>query len=331
MRRTRRPTANTTRGLSASLPPEVTRSSTSPPMAIAIGVAEPVATLLMPMYRPADALGMMSVISAQSTARNVPFAAPNSAAPTRAMGIDGVSAMIAAPDGAAGAGREDQRLAPDAVGQPRGRAGSRRTFAPRPRPGWPRTSRSPPPSSCRTHGRGRSRRSSRAASRRSGRTAARRAARRRSAPGGCRSPRPRGRCVVHDFPWRGLGGIPFPTRRTTLAIVTSSTSATATSDELHGAQRPTDSDTSRNPVTLPTTCMRPTIPLAMPDLWLRDEVRDVALERPAGDVRAERQQDHERREHERPSCPSRSPAGTPRRAATRRRCNGLRRPQRDTV
>ena len=42
---------------------------------------------------------MMSVMSAQSTARKVPFAAPNSAAPTRAMGMDGVRAMIAAPDG----------------------------------------------------------------------------------------------------------------------------------------------------------------------------------------------------------------------------------------
>ena len=37
-------------------------------------LAEAVATLLMPMYRPDDAFGMMSVISAQSTARKIPEA-----------------------------------------------------------------------------------------------------------------------------------------------------------------------------------------------------------------------------------------------------------------
>ncbi len=57
--------------------------------------------------------------------------------------------------------------------------------------------------------------------------------------------------------------MPFPTFRTTLAIVTSSTSATATS-ESGMTSRPTDSATSRNPVTFPATCMRPTIPLAIP-------------------------------------------------------------------
>ena len=68
---------------------------------------------------------------------------------------------------------------------------------------------------------------------------------------------------VHDLPWRGFGGMPLPTRRTTLAIVTSSTIATATS-ESSILPRVTDRDTSRNPVTFPTTCIRPTIPLAMP-------------------------------------------------------------------
>ena len=43
------------------------------------------------MYRPDEARGMMSVIRAQSTARNVPAEAPNSAAPTIAIGIDGAS------------------------------------------------------------------------------------------------------------------------------------------------------------------------------------------------------------------------------------------------
>ena len=51
-----------------------------------------------PMYRPADARGMMSVISAQSTARNIPLDAPNSAAPTNATGIDGAKAVIRDPD-----------------------------------------------------------------------------------------------------------------------------------------------------------------------------------------------------------------------------------------
>ncbi len=35
---------------------------------------------------------------------------------------------------------------------------------------------------------------------------------------------------AHDLPRRGLGGIPLPTRSTTLSIVTSSTMATATID-----------------------------------------------------------------------------------------------------
>ena len=47
-----------------------------------MGVEAPVATFERPMYRPAEARGMMSVISAQSTARNIPLAAPNRAAPT---------------------------------------------------------------------------------------------------------------------------------------------------------------------------------------------------------------------------------------------------------
>ena len=41
-------------------------------MATAIVVDDAVATFERPMYRPDDAFGMMSVMSAQSTARNVP-------------------------------------------------------------------------------------------------------------------------------------------------------------------------------------------------------------------------------------------------------------------
>ena len=52
----------------------------------------------MPMYRPAEARGMMSVISAQSTARKMPFAAPNSVAADDRDGHGGASAAIARPD-----------------------------------------------------------------------------------------------------------------------------------------------------------------------------------------------------------------------------------------
>ena len=65
-----------------------------PPMMTAIVVDEAVTTFERPMYRPDDALGMMSVISAQSTARNVPCEAPKSAAPivaTRTLGARAIS------------------------------------------------------------------------------------------------------------------------------------------------------------------------------------------------------------------------------------------------
>src|SRR5437762_1527256 len=53
-----------------------TRSIATPPIAIAIGPAAPVTTFEIPMYRPLVALGTMSVMSAQSTARNAPAAIP---------------------------------------------------------------------------------------------------------------------------------------------------------------------------------------------------------------------------------------------------------------
>ena len=53
--------------------------------------------LLMPMYRPDAAFGMMSVISAQSTARNVPDATPIATTPSTNTSIDGENAVTAMP------------------------------------------------------------------------------------------------------------------------------------------------------------------------------------------------------------------------------------------
>ena len=61
---------------------------------------------------------MMSVMSAQSTARNVPADAPNSAPPTIASGTVGASAAISDADAADDAARVDDGLAADPVGQP---------------------------------------------------------------------------------------------------------------------------------------------------------------------------------------------------------------------
>ena len=69
----------------------------SPALATATVPASPVATLLRPMYRPEAALGMMSVMSAQSTARKVPAARPMRTAPTSATGTMGATTMIAEP------------------------------------------------------------------------------------------------------------------------------------------------------------------------------------------------------------------------------------------
>ena len=49
---------------------------TSPPMARASDPVAAVATLEIPMYRPDAAFGMMSVMSAQSTARKIPAPMP---------------------------------------------------------------------------------------------------------------------------------------------------------------------------------------------------------------------------------------------------------------
>ena len=59
-----------------------------------------VATFEMPMYRPDEALGMMSVISAQSTARKLPVPTPMRIAPPMNTGIDGARAQMAIPTAA---------------------------------------------------------------------------------------------------------------------------------------------------------------------------------------------------------------------------------------
>ena len=43
------------------------------------------------MYRPDEAFGMMSVMSAQSTARKIPVERPNRLVPIRATGNDGAT------------------------------------------------------------------------------------------------------------------------------------------------------------------------------------------------------------------------------------------------
>ena len=81
-----------------------------------------VATFDRPMYRPDEARGMMSVISAQSTARNVPAEAPKSAAPTTATGDRPErGASQDDPDEADDAARVDDRLAADPIREPRAR------------------------------------------------------------------------------------------------------------------------------------------------------------------------------------------------------------------
>jgi hypothetical protein len=77
--------------------PALTKSRTRPPMITAIVVDDAVTTFDKPMYRPEEARGMMSVISAQSTARNVPCDAPKSAAPMTASGTLGAIAISNTP------------------------------------------------------------------------------------------------------------------------------------------------------------------------------------------------------------------------------------------
>ena len=75
-----------------------------------------------------------------------------------------------------------------------------------------------------------------------------------------------------------------------LSIVTSSTIGDRDDREPDRPARDRRSPRGRSPVTLPRICISPTIALASPTWRLGDEVRDVALERTAGDVRAEREE-----------------------------------------
>ena len=84
-----------------------------------------VATFEMPMYRPDDALGMMSVISAQSTARKLPSADAHEDRPAdEDRDRDGARApQIVMPMPRDQARRVDHGLAADAVGDLRRRDG----------------------------------------------------------------------------------------------------------------------------------------------------------------------------------------------------------------
>ena len=85
------------RGPASGEPARTSVSIRMPPMNAAITPFVAVATLEMPMYRPADALGMMSVISAQSTDRKLPSPTPMRMAPPMKTGIDGAKAHIVIP------------------------------------------------------------------------------------------------------------------------------------------------------------------------------------------------------------------------------------------
>ncbi len=73
------------------------RKTATPPTVAAIGPAPATAMLLMPMYRPDSALGMMSVISAQSTPRKTPLQMPIGTAAATTIQYAGAVAMTAAP------------------------------------------------------------------------------------------------------------------------------------------------------------------------------------------------------------------------------------------
>ena len=64
------------RGPAPDRPGPPMTSMSVPPTASARMPAEAVATFDRPMYRPDEAFGMMSVMSAQSTARNIPAEIP---------------------------------------------------------------------------------------------------------------------------------------------------------------------------------------------------------------------------------------------------------------
>ena len=71
--------------------------TSAPPSARVKVPAEAVATLDIPMYRPVEALGTISLMSAQSTARKAPADTANIAAPISAIGRIGATAPMARP------------------------------------------------------------------------------------------------------------------------------------------------------------------------------------------------------------------------------------------
>jgi len=71
--------------------------TTAPATAKAKVPAEAVATLEIPIYRPVEAFGTMSLIRAQSTARNAPADPAKMAAPNIATGSTGATAPRARP------------------------------------------------------------------------------------------------------------------------------------------------------------------------------------------------------------------------------------------
>jgi hypothetical protein len=67
-------------------------------MTTAIVVEDAVTTFESPMYRPDAAFGMISVISAQSTERKIPWEEPKTAAPRTATGTFGARAIVRTPE-----------------------------------------------------------------------------------------------------------------------------------------------------------------------------------------------------------------------------------------
>ena len=127
----------------------LTTSSRSPPIAPRTAAPTPSRRCTGPCTGPTEARGMMSVISAQSTARNMPCRAPNSAAPTIAIGPLGASAAIADPDRTRS--RTPRRSPACARSGRRGgtRARSRRGCRARPRGSARGSSCRPPPATAR--------------------------------------------------------------------------------------------------------------------------------------------------------------------------------------
>ena len=232
---------------------------------------------------------MMSVISAQSTARNVPADAPKSAAPTSAIGIDGAIAAIASPSDPDDAARVDHGLATDSVGHA-GAWHDREQIRDddddedddvRPVRLLDRLPvRLLQVGDHEVHEHRAAHQEEAAATRRARRTTVR---------GGCRCPRPSSRSRPRTGRRGPSAAGPGLTRTTTATIVTSSTIATAAIASSIRS-RPTATRHEEEAGHVAEDLHHPDQGAGHADLALGDEVRDVALERAAGDVRADRQE-----------------------------------------